>query len=436
MLIIHNETVLDYIHSLYDTTEVVALLQFLSQRGTFRFSSLENGLFPSVPSGGDDDPTGYKNAWVRDNVHIAHAHFIWGERLAAGKTARALMKFFEGQRPRMRRLINNPSLASNPMNRPHVRFNAVTMGDLCERWPHAQNDALGYFLWFFSKMGIEGVVNVHEDEFRILVDLVSYLGAIEFWKDHDSGHWEEQRKVSASSIGAVVAGLHEFARLCEHLRVSRSSKLAETGVADDDLAGLITKGEKALTSILPHESLDPMDTYKRRYDAALLFLIYPLEVVDPQTAAIILNDVVSVLEGEVGVRRYLGDSYWCSDYRELFGWGERSADFSENMQSRDQHLKKGEEAQWCLFDSLISCIYGMRVKTGHRCADDRKLQCHYLNRSIGQLMHDGSGSLALQCPEAYFLEKGSYVPNDHVPLQWAQANLRMAIHWLGLTTQR
>lgn len=33
----------------------------------------------------------------------------------------------------------------------------------------------------------------------------------------------------------------------------------------------------------------------------------------------------------------------------------------------------------------------------------------------------------LRCPEAYYLEHGRYVPNDHVPLLWTQANLRLAL---------
>lgn len=43
------------------------------------------------------------------------------------------------------------------------------------------------------------------------------------------------------------------------------------------------------------------------------------------------------------------------------------------------------------------------------------------------------GGRSCQCPEAYFLENGFYVPNDHTPLQWTQANLRMALHWMGRT---
>ncbi|MBN1931382.1 MAG: hypothetical protein JW786_07205 [Desulfobacterales bacterium] len=63
----------------------------------------------------------------------------------------------------------------------------------------------------------------------------------------------------------------------------------------------------------------------------------------------------------------------------------------------------------------------------------RVLQSHYLNRALGQLTASEDAMRPLLCPEAYFLEKGHYVPNEHIPLQWTQANLRMALHWLRIT---
>ena len=44
-----------------------------------------------------------------------------------------------------------------------------------------------------------------------------YFQAIRYWQDEDSGHWEERRKIEASSIGAVVAGLREL-RLLREIR--------------------------------------------------------------------------------------------------------------------------------------------------------------------------------------------------------------------------
>jgi len=75
----------------------------------------------------------------------------------------------------------------------------------------------------------------------------------------------------------------------------------------------------------------------------------------------------------------------------------------------------------------------LRVLEGQAETESRRLQVHYLNRALKQLVPDPNGSGALLCPEAYFLEDGAYVPNDHIPLQWAQANLKLALHWLNIT---
>jgi phosphorylase kinase alpha/beta subunit len=44
-------------------------------------------------------------------------------------------------------------------------------------------------------------------------------------------------------------------------------------------------------------------------------LIYPLQVVETNIADQILNNVIVHLQGDYGIRRYLGDSFWCRDYR-------------------------------------------------------------------------------------------------------------------------
>jgi phosphorylase kinase alpha/beta subunit len=79
-------------------------------------------------------------------------------------------------------------------------------------------------------------------------------------------------------------------------------------------------------------------------------------------------------------------------------------------------VKPGEEAQWCVFDPILSAIYGERYRAGRELEDLAK-QTFYLNRSLGQITAD------FKCPEAYYLDRGRYVPNDYTPLLWTQANL-------------
>ena len=140
----------------------------------------------------------------------------------------------------------------------------------------------------------------------------------------------------------------------------------------------------------------------------------------------IVGDVAAHLQGGVGIRRYIGDSYWCADYRALFPPEARSADFSQSLERRDRLLKEGQEAQWCIFDPILSAIFGNRyLRSG--IASDRERQVAYFNRSLGQI------TATLQCPEAYFLESGGWVPNDNAPLLWTEANLWLALKAMKTT---
>ena len=58
---------------------------------------------------------------------------------------------------------------------------------------------------------------------------------------------------------------------------------------------------------------------------------------------------------------------------------------------------------------------------------DLALQVRHLNRSLAQLSGPDEACGELRCPEAYYLRGGRYVPNDHVPLLWTQANLLQAL---------
>ena len=190
---------------------------------------------------------------------------------------------------------------------------------------------------------------------------------------------------------------------------------------------LIAAGEQALAAILPAECVQSDPQKARRYDAALLFLIYPLEVVNDVMGQRIVDDVLTNLQGKYGIRRYLGDSYWTADYKDKLPPEKRTADVSELQEERDALARSGEEAQWCIFDPVVSVIAGRRFLCTGDTADLER-QVHYLNRSLGQITGPDCPQGELRCPEAYYLEGGRYVPNDHVPLLWTQAN-----QWLALS---
>ncbi|HET6406417.1 MAG TPA: hypothetical protein VFG14_00940, partial [Chthoniobacteraceae bacterium] len=147
----------------------------------------------------------------------------------------------------------------------------------------------------------------------------------------------------------------------------------------------------------------------------------------------IATDVRSHLMGSIGIRRYLGDSYWCADYKDKLSVDQRTADFSDNLAERNRLLEPGTEAQWCLFDPTLAVIYARRFAQGHH-AEDHTRQFEHLQRSLKQLTTAGHPAGAYRCPESYFRHRGEWIPNDITPLLWTQANLRWALHWAEQTT--
>ena len=96
----------------------------------------------------------------------------------------------------------------NVSKRPHVRFDGHSLAEISnQRWAHAQNDALGYFLWLYSRLARNRDVALDEPARLHAGALPAVFRGDPVLAGRDSGHWEEARKISASSIGTVVAGL-------------------------------------------------------------------------------------------------------------------------------------------------------------------------------------------------------------------------------------
>lgn len=422
MLKIHNPKLLHWIQSRYEREDIQRLIRFLEAQGTFDFNPLPTGLFSAAMTNQETQYTGYQQAWVRDNIHVAHAHYVIGQTDVAVQVAIALMTYFKQYRDRFDRIIAQPELAKSAMNRPHIRFDGATLQELEMRWSHAQNDALGYFLWFYCKLVNEGLVTIQSHDLEILTLFPQYFQAIQYWQDADQGHWEETAKIEASSIGTVIAGLREF-----HLLGSlHGATDIPGGMGFRELEILIQNGEAALDQILPYECRQA-DERQRRYDSALLFLVYPLQVVDVDRGDRILEDVIQNLQGEIGIRRYLLDSFWAPDYKAKLEPKDRTTDMSEDLTMRDSLIEAGKEAQWCIFDPILSVIFGRKYQLNPQDIFLEK-QIDYLNRSLGHLTAAGCPTGEFKCPELYYLEGEDYVPNDATPLLWTQANLRMALN--------
>ncbi|WP_453996651.1 glycoside hydrolase family 15 protein [Bacillus nitroreducens] len=187
----------------------------------------------------------------------------------------------------------------------HSRY-STELKELPVEWGHAQNDAIGAFLWGIGegyRLG-QKVIRDKKD-IEIVQKLVDYLECLQYWQAKDNGMWEENMEVHASSIGACVAGLNAVKIL--------------VNVKDD----LIKKGEEALRNLLPRES-ETKDT-----DLALLSLVFPYRVVERDTALKIVETVSSKLERTYGVIRY------------------------EN----DQYYNEGSEAEWCFGFPWLGLCY-------------------------------------------------------------------------------
>ena len=417
----------------YRAEDVRNITRHLIEHGTFEFPTLKSGLFSAaLASSKDVEYTGYQNVWVRDNIHIAHHFHVLGEHDRAVQAVASITQFEHTQKGKLRDIIVGKADPQNVMLRPHIRFDGDHLAEVSEQWAHAQNDALGNWIWLASKLALAGHWQPTGEDIKLLSNFVQYFEAIQFWQDEDSGHWEEARKVEASSIGAVVGGLTALRDYFVTMASAQMPQGATKSFIDQTCRraeGLIERGQVALKAILPSECIQDDSAKQRRYDSALLFLIYPLQVVDGDMAETIVSDVVANLLGPYGVRRYLGDSYWCADYKKLLDPASRTVDVSDDMSARDSLLQPGGEAQWCLFDPIISVIHGRRYQqTGD--AGQRELQTQHLNRSLRQLTGEGGSFPPLRCPESYYRENGVWGPNDITPLLWTQANLRLALHFM------
>lgn len=396
----------------YTPESLARIKQVLTEHGTHEIASIANGLFAASGSQAADSVTGYQNVWVRDNVMVSDSLRRRGRVAEPVACMQGLTRFFATQLPRFREIIDDPRhvLREDASRRPHIRFTAQTLGELPEKWPQAQNDALGHALWFRFALANSGALPMTTDDSEIYGMFPGYFEAIEYWRDRDSGAWEEGRKINNSSVGAVVAGLEEMLKHEERAASAKSQA--------EKLRRLIAKGRERLESTLPFESPP-----ERLVDSALLFLVHPLNVI--RTKAMqdaILNLVQARLKGEVGIKRYAGDSYFCQDYDEWFTPSQMTADFSDRLEFRDAHLQPNCEAQWCIFDPLLSVIYGQRFLEDRSDRVSFEKQVHYFNRSLAQVTAAGA------CPELYFLKHGSYLANINTPLAWTQANQALALY--------
>lgn len=310
--------------------------------------------------------TGYNKAWLRDVYFMTLGFKYSGEMEVVKDAARALLKILEQHKEKIMWAVNNRPYET--WQYIHARYNPETFEEYWEEWGNKQNDAVGEVLYLIADCELSGNTIVETTEDKELVQmLVNYLNAIEYWKDQDSGIWEENQEVRASSIGAVVRALMS------------ASQLPYITIPD----GMIERGKEALHALLPRE------TSNRFCDLALLTLIFPFEVTTEEETKEILTNVEYFLTRDMGVIRYRNDRYY-------------------NKNKVDGY---SEEAEWSMGIAWLAIIYAKR--------GDTEKALHYLERAGKTVNKDGL------IPELWYSH--TTISNENIPLGWAESMYVVAL---------
>lgn len=324
----------------------------------------ESGLFAASSK---KVSTGYDKSWLRDNFYECLAFQVAGDYSTATKVYKALLQIFLKHEWKIDHAIKQRPWEKHEYI--HARFHPETFEEFWEDWGNKQNDAVGAILFGVGEIYHAGYfeeLGEREHVLRILNKLVLYLQSIEYYHDLDSGMWEEDEEVHASSIGACVAGLKNI------------SKVPGIEVSEN----LIKKGEEALNVLLPRESK------KKFCDLSQLSLIYPYGVTNKKQTQEILKNVEYTLLKDRGVIRYKNDYY-----------------YNNNVDGYS------EEAEWTFGLAWLSIIY-------NRLGDYQKAK-ELLDTMIGL-------DTKLGLPELYFSNSDKY--NENTPLGWTESLFLVALH--------
>jgi GH15 family glucan-1,4-alpha-glucosidase len=324
----------------------------------------DSGLFAASQK---NVKTGYNKAWIRDNFYECLAFEVLGDYETVRKTYRAILNIFEKHELKI-----DHAISKKPEHRYqyiHPRYNPETFDEFWEEWGNKQNDAIGCILFKIGEL--EHIKGMHilegENDRRIVQKLVNYLSTLEYWHDQDSGMWEEDEEIHASSVGACLAGL-KMVKNVKGIHVSDK---------------LIAKGEETLDNMLPRES------YRKFVDLALLSLIWPYKVTNKKQAEMILENVEYHLLRKKGVIRYKNDHY-----------------YNKNPDGYS------EEAEWTFGLSWLSIIY-------HELGIEKRAK-KFLKLAEKTITHDG------KIPELYFSNTNKY--NDNTPLGWSESMFIVALY--------
>lgn len=323
----------------------------------------ESGLFAAAKK---DSTTGYNKSWLRDNFYECLAFLLLNELGTCRRTYEAILQIFLKHEGKIDYALSKPRLHRHEYI--HPRYHPVTFDEFWDEWGNKQNDAIGAILFGLAGLETRGVHLIDAPEkVRIVQKLVDYLGHLKYWEDPDSGVWEENEELHASSVGACVAGLRDI-------------RAVRTIAVPPDL---VVRGMAALDRLLPRES------EKKFADLAQLSLIWPFKVVTHAQADEILKNITYHLERHRGVIRYKNDHYY--------------------NKNPDGH---SEEAEWCFGFSWLAIIFEQMGQP------DRARE--YVEKARRTINAQG------EVPELYFSNSAEAGPNS--PLGWAESLFIIALY--------
>ncbi len=334
-----------------------------SHLNTLALLQAPSGLFRAAS---DQVDTGYDKAWLRDNFYECLPFVLLENWEVVTKTYNALLDIFLKHESKIDHAIAQKPDAKHKYI--HARYNPETFSEFWEEWGNKQNDAVGAILFMIGKLEVEHKIHIlnSADKVRIVQKLIDYLSSLSYWQDADSGVWEEDEEIHASSVGACLAGLISVA------------KVPGLVVRDE----LIKNGQDSLNNLLPRESA------KKFVDLAQLSLIFPYNVITDQQANLVLENVEYHLVREMGIIRYKNDYYY---NRNPDGYS--------------------EEAEWCFGFSWLAIIY-----TQKGLVDSARKSIQLAFKTI-----NAEG----QIPELYFSNSDEH--NTNSPLGWAEAMFIIAL---------
>lgn len=382
------------------------------------------GLLPastSVNTHGD-----YRDAWVRDNVYsvlcvwiLGVAYRRYGDSERCDQLEQATIKLMRGLLMSMMRQASKVEHFKQTLDKKHslhAKYDTATGLEVVadDAWGHLQIDATSVYLLMLAQMTASGLRIVCTlDEVDFVQNLVYYIASA--YRTPDFGIWERGNKINngkteinASSVGMAKAALQALDGF------NLFGKDASPRAVVHSVADAISLARHTLVALLPRESLS------KETDSALLSIIgFPAFAVGDKTLVTKTRDnILGKLGGNYGCKRFLWDGHQTvlEESSRLYYEHSELANF--------EHI----ESEWPLFFTYLYI---------HALFDGNESTARHYRDKIESLMVEVDGKRLI--PELYYVPRDnieqekqrprsqSRLPNENVPLVWAQS-----LYYVGL----